>query len=83
MATTAPKTLTIGAWIGIADGPGLCTFTPQDASVAWCIGTTTPPTISVSHAAPRRVDQSMQLASGERLYVRGTGLLAVTADVPV
>lgn len=80
MATTN-ITLT-GAPVGVADA-GEVTFTAIDQGVEWATGTgTTQPSITRWHIARMNEDRSMVIATGERLWLRGTAstVVAVTAE---
>ena len=67
-------------WTAVAVGPGPATFTPRRFGMEWIIAPTAP-TLELGHIARANENVSLQLESGETLYLRGPSRVAVTPTV--
>lgn len=84
MTITTEPTLVPGTWTGVATGAGNVTMTAIDAGVVWCItGLSGSPSLIHGHKLPRGVDKSLLLAADEKLFLRGSGVVVISADNPV
>lgn len=82
MATTKELTLT-QRWKACATGEGDVTLTTADEAY-WIISdTAATPTLTYGHLNRTGDSVSMRLLAGERLWLKGNGAAAVTADHPL
>lgn len=82
MAVTTQKTLT-SSWQAIATA-GEVRFRPAGEHCFWALTeSTTAPTLAEGDLALSRSPVSMTLSGAERLWVKGAGVVYVTADSPV
>ncbi|MGB1390514.1 MAG: hypothetical protein ACPG61_16690 [Paracoccaceae bacterium] len=81
MITKNYQALTAGKLV--ASGPGTATLTANSVA-QWAVGdsSSAAPTLVTRHAAPFAENVSMQLDTGEHLWVFGAEVVAVTAENP-
>lgn len=67
----------------VASGPGTVTITP-DTMCTWALGdsATIAPVLSARHSNEYEDNTSLELSSGEYLWVYGKGYVASTAEIP-
>ncbi|MGP9790683.1 hypothetical protein [Roseinatronobacter sp. NSM] len=69
------------SWQAVAEGEGPVTFEALNRNVRWWVATSAPTTTGLS-AEPDK-PTSLQLESGEVLYLRGSGTAVVLTANPV
>ena len=86
MTTPADITLTPGAaWLPVAEGPGAFQITAHVPEVLWTVAESPAAAAAVQFGAVARIghNEAGELAAGERLYLKGRGVVHVIAEVPV
>ena len=76
---TQPYTLT-ATWQAVAD-PGAATVRGVTSPIEWILSGEVTPTIEYGHREPAGHEASIQVPTGEKLFLRGKGMAIVTADV--
>lgn len=87
MAATAEITVSPDAWTAIAtagDVTATADRLPYNYALRWAITeSTSAPTLSSGHTMEGGDNLSMTLSGSERLWIRGVGVVFVTASAPV
>lgn len=82
MPITKEQTLT-KAWGACAAGAGYVTVCPIEHEARWAISSTGVPAIGYGHPLEKGKDKPFNLEAGESLYIKGLGLVAITAKNPL
>jgi enolase len=85
---TTPNDITLipgAAWLPVAEGPGAVQITAHVPEILYTVATSQGAANAVQFGAAARQGQNeaLELDTGERLYLKGRGVVHVIAEVPV